>query len=90
MPKRRKEIAMVIMCSRCGAKKSFTYSKANADKVIKEGWGSFGSALYCPECTKSWPERNPDRPQPGDDNTRVVIKNWADRRKRKGQWGTEK
>lgn len=65
---------MKIMCSCCGNTHSFTYSAENAFcAVYKLGWGSFGSALYCPECTKTWAVRNPGRPMPGADNTVRVI-----------------
>lgn len=65
---------MIIQCSCCGRKHSFSYSAGNVlCAVYTHGWGSFGSALYCPECSNSWDDRNKNRPQPGPDNTIRVI-----------------
>jgi hypothetical protein len=49
-----------ITCSNCGAHENIGPSKIT-DAVLR-GWGSYGSALYCPECTKTWDERNKGRP----------------------------
>ena len=49
---------MRITCSNCGMSVCFRTTTGNVRKYIKAGWGSFGSALYCPECTKTWYERN--------------------------------
>lgn len=74
-----------IQCSRCGKIRKISNAKVEYTvDAIKEGWGSFGSALYCPECTKTWSERNPDRPMPGEKNTFFVIMNTILRAKRKG------
>lgn len=64
-----------IQCSCCGAKKNFRYSTGNVlNKVTGVGWNSFGHALYCPKCSKTWHERNGlDRPLAGRDNTIAVI-----------------
>ena len=43
--------------------------------AINDGWASFGAALYCPECSKTWIDRNPGRPMPGERNTFLVIMN---------------
>lgn len=66
-------------CSRCGhrsrkhAYDSFTPSKP-ADEVIKAGWNSFGDALYCKECARTWNTRNgANRPLWGDTHTRIVV-----------------
>lgn len=65
---------MTIYCSCCGRKLSFSYSAHNVLRAIYTlGWGSFGSALYCPECTRTWSERNVGRPMPGPKNTIRVI-----------------
>lgn len=53
---------MKILCSRCGNTHSFRYSAENVGAAVYEmGWGSYGSALYCPECSKTWDERNKGR-----------------------------
>ncbi len=69
-----------IMCSNCGHRsRKFAYDRyrryqSAPDKIIKAGWGSFGDALYCPRCVKTWEKRNgKDRPLWGKDHTRVRI-----------------
>lgn len=65
---------MIIQCSNCGGTHSFDYSANNVlHAVYTLGWGSYGSALYCPECSNSWEGRNKGRPQAGPDNTIRVI-----------------
>ena len=65
---------MKIQCSCCGRKCSFPYSADNVLRAVYTfGWGSFGSALYCPVCSNSWDERNKNRPQAGPAHTIRVI-----------------
>lgn len=65
---------MTIYCSCCGKRHTFSYSANNVLRAVYTlGWGSYGSVLYCPECTKTWDERNPGRPMSGPDNTIRVI-----------------
>ena len=66
---------MQIQCSCCGAKKNFRYSVgAVLDEVIGMGWNSYGSALYCSECSTTWHCRNgSDKPLAGRENTIAVI-----------------
>lgn len=65
---------MEISCSNCGKSEKFPYSASNVLRTVyNQGWGSYGSALYCPECSKTWNERNKGRPQPGPDHTIRVI-----------------
>ena len=67
-------MVITITCSCCGAHREISNEKMEYTvKAIKDGWGSFGSALYCPKCTAAWDERNPDRPMPGEKNTFWVI-----------------
>lgn len=70
---------MRIDCSNCGTHYRFKYSAANVLKAIELGWNSCGSALYCPDCTKTWKERNGNRPLAGRKNTIRVIDEWAER-----------
>ena len=75
---------MKISCSRCGADHAFRYCAANVlNAVYNLGWGSYGAALYCPKCTKTWDERNKGRPMPGPENTIGVIDEWYRRSKRR-------
>ena len=66
---------IMITCSCCG--KHRTISNENVEytvNTIQDGWNSFGSALYCPECSKTWRERNGEsRKLAGDRNTFFVI-----------------
>lgn len=75
---------MKLCCSRCGADYEFRYCAANVlNAVYSLGWGSYGAALYCPECTKTWNERNKGRPMPGPENTIGLIDEWYRRSKRR-------
>lgn len=65
---------MTIQCSNCGRTHSFSYSANNVlYAVYTLGWSSFGSALYCPECSNSWESRNRNRPQASPVHTIRVI-----------------
>lgn len=65
-----------IMCSCCGNHETVSNRKvSNSVDLIKRGWGSCGSALYCPECTRTWKERNGERPMADERNTFFVILN---------------
>ncbi len=65
---------MTIWCSNCGAHHSFRYSAGNVlNAVYVHGWGSYGAVLYCPECSRTWDERNKGRPMAGPKNTIRVI-----------------
>lgn len=65
---------MKISCSRCGADKEFRYSTANVlCTVYAQGWNSYGAALYCPECSATWGERNRSRPMAGPESTIGLI-----------------
>ena len=69
----RELITIRLQCSNCGATETITNRIDEAEKAIKSGWGSYGSALYCPECSKTWDERNPGRPMADEGNTFWVI-----------------
>lgn len=62
-----------IQCSCCGHHEKVSNSVDAVSKKIFKGWGSCGSALYCPECSKEWPKRNGDRPMADERNTFIVI-----------------
>ncbi len=47
---------MTITCSCCGKHRRFNYSVMSVARAIRDGWGSYGNVLYCPECTKTWDE----------------------------------
>ena len=63
-----------IQCSNCGKSRRVSNKRMQyTGNVIREGWGSCGSALYCPECSKSWDKRNPGRPMADKANTFLAI-----------------
>lgn len=65
---------VTLQCSCCGERRSVVYTAFNAAIMIKNGWGSYGNALYCPECTRTWEDRNgTNRPMPGKHNTLRII-----------------
>lgn len=80
-----------IMCSCCGYHEKLSNEKiAYSVDVIKRGWGSCGSALYCPDCTKSWKERNGNREMADERNTFALIMNlFFDAINRKGEGYTD-
>lgn len=76
-----------IMCSNCGAEESVHNSLRDISEVA-ERWGSFGGALYCPECVKTWHERN-KKPMSDYKNTFTVIcgrffKRYAEQKEQEG------
>lgn len=72
----REIIKIEIQCSRCGVKRELSNEKMqNTIDAIKDGWDSFGGALYCPDCTADWDSRNPGRTLAGERNTFWVIAN---------------
>lgn len=75
---------MNISCSRCGADHGFRYCAANVLNVVyNHGWNSYGAALYCPECSATWDERNKGRPMAGPENTIGLIDEFYRRSKRR-------
>lgn len=67
------DLSYRLTCSRCGNHLQVQISESDADRAIRLGWNSCGSALYCPHCTATWSERNGDRPMGGKGNTFRVI-----------------
>lgn len=68
-----------IQCSNCGRVDRVCYTTQNVIHTIQKGWNSFGSALYCPDCSKTWHERNKDKELMGKWNTVRLIDEWYDR-----------
>lgn len=65
---------ITLTCSNCGRHQELSNEKMqDTADVISAGWGSCGGALYCPECSRTWGERNPGRPMSDDRNTFFVI-----------------
>ena len=66
-----------IQCSSCGNRQKISLSRtgmlSKIEKVIDSGWNNCGGVLYCPECTRTWADRNGDRPMGGKVNTLNII-----------------
>lgn len=73
---------MTITCSNCGSSQHLRYSTSAVLAACRSGWNSYGSALYCPECSATWDKRNPGRLMAGEENTVRVI----DRNHRMRNW----
>lgn len=66
---------MQIQCSNCGTIVEFPYLRRVMGKFVREGWNSYGSALYCPECSRTWAQRNSkDKRLAGAKNTISVMR----------------
>lgn len=65
---------ITLQCSNCGNSRNVRNSMKSAMKCVEDGWGSFGSAFYCPNCVKTWDERN-NKPLSGKNDTFVRIMN---------------
>ena len=48
-----------LTCSNCGKTRSIC--AGDMADVLGAGWNSYGSALYCPECSSTWDKRNRGR-----------------------------
>jgi hypothetical protein len=68
-----KKMFFKITCSNCGKHRRLSFPmEASIYHAIACGWNSFGSALYCPDCVKTWHERN-NKELAGERNTHDVI-----------------
>lgn len=47
-----------IQCSSCGAHIKLKHSFI---EIVQEGWGSCGTAVYCPQCVQEFKRITPDR-----------------------------
>lgn len=75
-----------VMCSCCGNHQKLSNERiSDTADLIHSGWGSCGSALYCPECSKTWKDRNANRKMADERNTFLVIMNlFYDAKKARG------
>ena len=48
---------MTLICSNCGEKRTVE-TIPEVKKVVWEGWRAVGDAEYCPECSRTWKDRN--------------------------------
>ena len=48
-----------INCSRCVKHRRICDNRPeHSVSAVRAGWRSYGTALYCPDCAKTWHERN--------------------------------
>lgn len=47
---------MTLICSNCGAKRYVAITEAV--QAVRDGWKVVGDAAYCPECSRTWKDRN--------------------------------
>ena len=72
---------MRLTCSNCGYAKSFTNTGREILSRLVEGWNSVGSAMYCPECVRTWESRNGEGSSPwGTDHTKFSY-SWKESEK---------
>lgn len=65
---------MTITCSRCGCRsKKVRRDPMFAVELVDNGWGSCGTALYCPDCTEGWAERNRGRAMADYNSTVMTV-----------------
>ena len=64
---------IMIQCSNCGEVRLLKKSMKDIDEAVKDGWCNFGSALYCPTCSKTWNQRNPEKELQRGVYTRLKI-----------------
>lgn len=61
MTRRQKEVGMTkihYQCSSCGKTESVRAMAGIPHGMFSIGYRAVGDALYCPDCVKSWEERN--------------------------------
>lgn len=62
-----------IQCSCCGNHEEVGRDHMFAEELVDKGWGSYGSALYCLNCTETRSDRNSDRKMADHDSTVLTI-----------------
>lgn len=48
---------MTLVCSNCGEKRTVE-TIPEAEQAVRDGWKVVGDAEYCPECSRTWKDRN--------------------------------
>ena len=76
---------ILIQCSNCGTHREIKYAIGRIVQAINDGWDSYGNALYCPECSRTWEKRNgKNKPLNGYWNTMRIIDEIHDRQRKGG------
>ena len=75
---------MRLICSCCGRSDTIKPLGWNVSDLLDKGWRSYSSNPYCPECSKTWHERN-DKPLGNRGDTYALLHELAAKeRKRNG------
>ena len=75
------KIKVDLQCSNCGKCEEIENTVDNAVQIIKSGWDSIGSALYCPKCVEVIKNSRYGDRLAGEKNTFIVIMRWILRQK---------
>lgn len=67
------KIKVDIQCSNCGKREEMENTVYNAFQIIKSGWDSIGSALYCQKCVEVIKNSRYGNRLAGEKNTFIVI-----------------
>lgn len=70
----RRKVTIKLRCSNCGDCRELTSTVDDTVDSVKEGWGSYSTNLYCPQCSRTWKERNFTEMN-GEDVTFKIIMN---------------
>lgn len=63
---------MRIVCSNCGRSATLKPRGFNVSELLDKGWRCYSVNLYCPECSKTWNERN-DKPLGSRDDSYALL-----------------
>lgn len=70
------KVKVDIQCSNCGKREEMENTTENAVQIIKSGWDSIGSALYCPKCVEVIKNSRYGSRLAGEKNTFIAIMHW--------------
>lgn len=70
------KVKVDIQCSNCGKREGIENTVDNAVQIIKSGWDSIGSALYCPKCVEMIKNGRYGNRLAGEKNTFIVLMHW--------------
>ena len=70
------KVKVDIQCSNCGKREKMENTVDNAVQIIKGGWNSIGSALYCPKCVEVIKNSRYGNRLAGEKNTFIVLMHW--------------
>ena len=62
-----------LICSNCGQKEEIADDMDSVIATVVKGWRSTPGAMYCPECVKTWKDRNGSEMPSNEINTFWAI-----------------